>query len=327
MIKRRWPVLSYVGRRLAAGVVTLLVASLLIFAAIQVIPGDVAQIVLGRTASPARLAEVQSSLHLQASLPVRYWDYVRGIVVGDLGESTAGLVQGVHTPVARIVLPAFRNSIILAVTCIAMFIPLTAVLGLVSGYWAGRGVDHLISTATLSVGALPEFIIGTGAIALFFTELHLLSPVSEMPSGDTPLRHLDLLVLPAMTLVLSSLAFGSRLLRASVIDVMGQDYIATAQINGVPRRRVVTRYLLPNALIPTVQVIAQQAQYLIGGVVVVESVFDYPGIGNQLVRAIAVRDVQVIMVTTTLLAIVYIGINIVADVVCALLDPKRRAMA
>ena len=326
MTRRRWPVLSYVGRRIAAGVGTLLIASLLIFCAIQIIPGDVTQMVLGRNASPTRIAQVQASLHLQASVPQRYLNYLAGIVVGDLGESTAGLVQGVHIPVANIVFPAFRNSLVLAVICIAIFIPLTAALGVASGYWAGRSVDHLISTVTLSIAALPEFIIGTGAIAFFFTQLQLFSPVSEMPSGDTPLRHLNLVVLPVMTLVLPSLAFGSRLLRASVIDVMAQDYITAAQINGVPKRRVITRYLLPNALIPFVQVIAQQAQYLIGGVVVVESVFDYPGIGNQLVRAIAVRDVQVIMVTTTLLAIVYMGINIVADVTCALLDPKRTAM-
>jgi peptide/nickel transport system permease protein len=327
VIRQRWPVLSYVGRRMAAGVATLLIASLLIFCAIQIIPGDVTQMVLGRNASPARIAQIQASLHLQSSVPERYLHYIGGIAVGDLGVSTAGLVQGVHIPVANIVFPALRNSLVLAVICIMIFIPLTATLGLLSGYWGGRSVDHLISTVTLSIGALPEFIIGTGVIAFFFTQLHLFPPVSEMPSGDTPLRHLNLLVLPVMTLVLPSLAFGSRLLRASVIDVMAQDYITAAQINGVSKRRIITRHLLPNALIPTVQVIAQQAQYLIGGVVIVESVFDYPGIGNELVRAIAVRDVQVIMVTTTLLAIIYLGINIVADVICALLDPKQKAIS
>ena len=218
-IGRRWPITRFVLRRLAAGAATLFVVSVLIFGAIQIIPGDVIQIVLGRSANPASVARVEKSLNLQDSIPVRYLTFVEKIATGDLGESTAGLVQGVHTPVAGFVLPALRNSMILAFICIALFIPATAVLGLVSGYWAGRGIDHSISTITLAIAALPEFIIGTGAIVLFFTQLDLFSPVSQIPNGDNPLNHLSLLVLPVITLLLSSLAFGSRLLRASVIDV------------------------------------------------------------------------------------------------------------
>lgn len=322
--RHQWPIAYYIARRIAAAFLILLIATILIFGAIQILPGNVAEIVLGRNRNPQRLAEVNAALHSDSPLALRYVEYLSTLLHGDMGVSTAGLVQGVQTPLSAVVVPALTNSLILAALALLLFVPTTLMLGVISGVRAGKPIDHVISTTTLAIGALPEFLVGTGLTVVFFTKLGLLSPVSSIPAGQSPLRHLDLLVLPVLTLQLVSLSFGARLLRASVVEVMTQDYIMFARLNGYSSSRIIFRYLLPNGLVATIQIIAQQTQYLIGGVVVVESVFNYPGIGNLLVRAISVRDVQEIMVVSTILAAIYVVTNIVADVVCVLIDPKAR---
>jgi peptide/nickel transport system permease protein len=322
--RRRHPLLAYVVKRVMAGLATLFVASVLIFASIQVLPGDVIAVVLGRNATPERAAQVRAELGLDTNVVQRYLDYLWSFLHGDFGQSTAALVQGSTVQVMDIVRPALSNSLILAIIVLVLFIPLSALLGAVSGLRAGRGVDHVVSSATLAVGALPEFLIGTVLIAIFFTQLGWFPPTSSVGPGESPLGDPVRLVLPVLTLLLVSMAFGARLLRASIIEVLCQEYVTIARLNGYSERRILFKYVLPNALVPSIQILAQQIQYLLGGIVVVESVFNYPGIGAELVRAIAVRDVQEIMVIATILSIAYILINIIADVVCVLLDPKVR---
>ncbi|MBV9830803.1 MAG: ABC transporter permease, partial [Marmoricola sp.] len=292
----RFPVLGYAVKRVLAGLLTLVIATFLIFASIQILPGNVAEVVLGRNATPERVAQLESQLHLSDSIWSRYVDYVHGFLTGDFGYSTAALVQGSHVKVADVVTTALANSLVLAGIVLVFFIPLSLLLGFVSGRRAGSAVDHVVSTSTLAVGALPEFLIGTLLIYVFFTQLGWFPPISSLAPGTSAMDNLNSLVLPVMTLLLVSLAFGSRLLRASIVDVLSKDYVAVARMNGVSEGRVNARYLLPNALVPSVQILAQQIQYLLGGIVVVESVFNYPGIGAELVRAISVRDVQEIMI-------------------------------
>jgi peptide/nickel transport system permease protein len=320
----RFPVLGYAAKRVLAGLVTLVIATFLIFASIQVLPGNVAEVVLGRNATPERVAQLEGQLHLDDSLWSRYVDYLHGFVTGDFGYSTAALVQGSQVKVSDVVGTALANSLVLAGLVLIFFIPLSLVLGFVSGRRAGSALDHVVSTSTLAVGALPEFLIGTLLIYVFFTQLGWFPPISSLAPGTSALENLNSLVLPVLTLLLVSIAFGSRLLRASVVDVLAKDYVAVARMNGISEGRVNLRYLLPNALVPSVQILAQQIQYLLGGIVVVESVFNYPGIGAELVRAISVRDVQEIMIIATILSVAYIFINIVADIVCVLLDPRVR---
>ena len=320
----RFPVLGYAVRRVVAGLVTLLIATFLIFASIQVLPGNVAEVVLGRNATPARVARLENQLHLNDNILSRYWDYLHGFLTGHFGYSTAALVQGSRVKVGHVVGTDLKNSLILAGIVLIIFVPLSLVLGFVSGRRAGSPVDHAISTATLTVGALPEFLIGTLLIYVFFTHLGWFPPISSLPPGTSAFDNLSSMTLPVLTLLLVSLAFGSRLLRASVIDVLSKDYVAVARMNGIGEGRINTRYLLPNALVPSVQILAQQTQYLLGGIVVVETVFNYPGIGAELVRAISVRDVQEIMIIATILSVTYIAINIVADIVCVMLDPRVR---
>jgi len=320
----RNPVVGFIVRRVTAGLATLVVASFLIFAAVQVLPGDVASIVLGRNATPARVAALQADLHLNRPLIPRYLVWLGNTATGHFGDSSAALAQGSKVSVWQIIHTPLRNSLVLAVITILIFVPLCLALGVAAALRAGRRTDHAISLTALSLGALPEFLVGTLLIVIFFTQLKLLPPISPITPGETPFTHPNALVLPVLTLLCASVAFGSRLVRASTIEVLREDYVAMARLNGYPERRVILRYALRNALAPSVQVCAQMVQYLIGGIIITESVFNYPGIGTAVVQAVSIRDTQETAVIAVILAAIYILVNIVADVVVVLLVPKLR---
>jgi peptide/nickel transport system permease protein len=315
---------AFVVRRVAAGVATLVVASFLIFAAVEVLPGNVASIVLGRNATPTRVAALEADLHLNRPLIARYLEWLGNMVTGHLGNSSAALAQGSKVPVWQIIQTPLRNSLILAAITILIFVPLCLMLGAASALRVGRGTDHVISLSALALGALPEFLVGTLLIVIFFTQLHLLPPISPITPGETPFTHPDELVMPVLTLLCVSIAFGTRLVRASTIQVLREEYVAMARLNGYSERRVIVRYALRNALAPSVQVCAQMIQYLIGGIIITESVFNYPGIGSALVQAVSIRDTEETSVIAVILAAIYILVNIVADLVVVVLVPKLR---
>jgi len=320
-------VTAFLVRRVSAGVATLVVASFLIFAAVEVLPGNVASIVLGRNATPARVAALEADLHLNRPLIPRYLEWLGNTVTGHLGNSSAALAQGTKVPVWQIIHTPLRNSLVLAGITILIFIPLCLALGVAAALRSGRRTDHVISLTALSLGALPEFLVGTLLIVIFFAQLHLLPPISQINPGETPFTHPDALILPVLTLLCVSVAFGTRLVRASTVEVLHEDYVAMARLNGYPERRVILRYALRNALAPSVQVCAQMIQYLIGGIIITESVFNYPGIGNALVQAVSIRDAQETSVIAAILAAMYILVNIVADLIVVLLVPKLRTQA
>ena len=325
--RTRHPIVAFLIRRIAAGLATLLVATMLIFAAVQVLPGNVASVVLGRNATPARVAALRADLHLNDPLPTRYVTFLGNLVAGHLGDSSAALAQGQTLPVWQVIKDPLRNSLVLAVLTIILYVPLCLVLGTLAGLFAGRKADYAISLGALSIGAMPEFLVGTLLIVIFFTKLNLLPPVSQITPGQTPFSHPTALILPVLTLLLVSTAFGTRLVRASVVEVLREDYVAMARLNGQPERRVILRYTLRNALGPGIQALAQTVQYLIGGIIITESVFDYPGIGSKLVQAVSVRDVQEIAVISAILATVYVFTNILADLAVMLAVPKLRTQA
>ncbi|HEX9032575.1 MAG TPA: ABC transporter permease [Streptosporangiaceae bacterium] len=320
----RRPVLAFLVRRVSAGIGTLLVVSVLIYGAVQVLPGDVAAIVLGRTATPARVAALRVSLHLDRPVPERFLAWLTGMLTGHLGDSTAALAQGTTLPVWLDIRGPLGNSMVLAGVTMALFIPLCLILGTWAALRAGRVSDHVISLSALSFSALPEFLVGTLLIVVFFTELNLLPPIASISPGQTPFTHPANLVLPVATLLGISTAFGTRLLRASVVEVLGEDYVAMARLNGLRERRVIWRYALRNALGPSIQVIAQMIQYLVGGIIITESVFNYPGIGTKLVQAVLVRDPQEVSVIAAILAAFYILVNILADLAVVLVVPRLR---
>ncbi|MFN2630027.1 MAG: ABC transporter permease [Gaiellaceae bacterium] len=323
--RRGHPLARFVVGRLLAGLLTLFIVSILMFAGTNVLPGDVATAVLGRDSTPAGLAEIRKELHLAQPAPERYWNWLSGFVQGDLGNSVAGqAVSGQATPISGLIGDRVRNTAALALLTIALLVPLSIGLGVLAATRAGRPADHAISAASLAVISLPEFVTGTLLALLFAVWLGVLPGVSLVPIGDSVFTHPSILVLPVLTLLAASLAQTIRMVRAGMLEVLRSDYVEWARLCGYRERRVVLRYALRNALAPTVQVLALNIQWLVGGIVVTEYVFNYPGLGQQLVQAVSVRDVPFVASVGLLIAIVYISLNVLADLLVVLLVPKLR---
>jgi peptide/nickel transport system permease protein len=308
-------------------VATLFVVSILIFIGTEVLPGDAASAVLGRTASPEQLEEMRAAMGLDRPAYERYLDWLGGLLTGDLGNSAAGYAAGGESPIWDEIRPKIVNSFVLAGITALLMIPIALVLGVVSAVRAGRPLDHAVSVSSLAVISLPEFIIGSLLILLFFTWLDVLPPVSLIRPGTSPLAEPEALVLPVLTLLGASLAASIRMVRAGVVETLNAEYVTMARLNGFSERMVVRRYALKNALGPSVQVFAQNVQYLVGGIVVTEYLFNYPGLGKELVDAVAIRDVREVQIVALLIAAFYILINIVADLLGVLLVPKLRTQA
>ena len=303
---------------------TLFVVSILIFAGTEVLPGDAASAVLGRTASPEQLAEMQELMGLDRPAHERYLDWLGGVLTGDLGNSAAGYAAGGEVPIWDDIAPKIGNSLTLAGITALLMVPLALVLGVLAAVRAGRTVDHAISLGSLAIISLPEFIIGSLLILLFFSWLDVLTPVSLVPPGESALARPEALVLPVLTLLGASLAASIRMVRAGMLEALNAECVTMARLNGLRERVVVARYALRNALAPSVQVFAQNIQYLVGGIVVTEYLFSYPGLGKELVDAVAIRDVREVQSVALLVAAVYVLLNIVADLLVVLLVPKLR---
>jgi peptide/nickel transport system permease protein len=254
----------------------------------------------------------------------RYFDWLGGVIHGDLGVSAVSLAQGEHTTVSSLISGPIKNSAILAGLAALVMIPLSLGLGAYAAIRAGKPADHLISIGSLISISAPEFVTGALLVAVFFVGLHWLPPVAIVAPGADPLSTPKDLILPVLTLLFASLAAGVRMVRAGMYEALQTEYVQAARLNGLPERRVLIRYALRNALAPSVQVLAQNLQYLVGGVIVVETVFAYPGLGSQLVSAVQNRDLTVVQSVAMLIAVVYVLINLIADLIVVLLIPKLR---
>jgi peptide/nickel transport system permease protein len=321
------PVVAFLARRVGGGLIALLIASVVIFTALNVLPGDPASVILGRNATPAAERVLNKRMQLDRPAATRYADWLGGFVHGDLGTSAVSLAQGQHQSVWSQISGPLRNSAILAVIAAACMIPLSIGLGVVGPIFPGRPADHAISVFSLAAIALPEFVTGSLLIGVFYVALDWLPPVAIVPPGASPLDKPSQLVLPVLTLLFASLAAGVRMVRAGMTEVLQADYVQTARLNGVAERRVLLRYALRNALAPSVQVIAQNLQWLIGGIIITENVFAYPGIGTVLVNSVQNRDITVVQSVAMLIAVVYVLLNLLADLVVMLLVPKLREPA
>jgi peptide/nickel transport system permease protein len=299
-----------------------------IFVGTQVLPGSAASVVLGRNGSPDVVRALNKQLHLDKPAVQQYTDWLRGFVRGDLGDSAVGLAQGEkHAPIWPLISDPVKNSVILAVITALLMIPLSLGLGVLAAVFAGRWIDNVISLGSLAAISLPEFVIGSLLVGLFFVGLDILPPVAIVPAGENPLSDPTKLVLPVATLLLASLAAGIRMVRAGMLETLQTDYVQTARLNGLAEGKVLRRYALRNALAPSVQILAQNLQWLIGGIIITENVFAYPGIGSTLVVAVQNRDVTVVQSVAMLIAIVYIALNLLADLIVLLLVPKLREPA
>jgi peptide/nickel transport system permease protein len=318
-------VAAFLLRRVSMGLITVVVASFVIFLATNALPGNVAYAVLGKSATPQLVRSLEAELHLNRPLLARYGIWLGGVVRGDLGNSAVQLAQGAtKAPVLNEIATPLRNSLILAVSTIVLLIPLSMLVGTLAAVRAGGVTDYTVSYVSLVLNALPEFVLGTFLILIFFNVLNFLPPVALVPPGTSPLGHANALVLPVLTLLGVSLAFSARQVRAGVIVALRQEYVTMARLSGIREFRVVWRYALRNSVAPAVQTFAQSIQYLFGGIIVVEALFAYPGIGQALVQAVIVRDVTVVAGISMILAVTYVAVNIVADLVVVLLVPRLR---
>jgi peptide/nickel transport system permease protein len=325
--RRNRPIARFLVRRSAAAVATLLVVSMLVFAGTEVLPGDAASAVLGKTATPSQVAELRAQMGLDRSIPARYLDWLGGFAHGDLGDSAAGYAAGARLPIWDQVRPRLAASLWLAGITALLMIPLSLVLGVVAARHAGRPVDVAISITSLAIVSLPEFVIGSLLILVLFSWLDALPPVALLAPGESPLAHLRLLVLPVLTLLGATLAASVRMTRAGMIQALRSEFADMARLNGFPERRVVWRHALRNALAPSVQVFAQNLQYLIGGVIVVEYLFGYPGLGKELVDSVAIRDVRAVQSIALLIGAAVVALNLLADLLVVLLVPRLRSGA
>src|SRR5438552_3766672 len=314
------PILDLVGRRTAIGIVTLFAVSSVVFLATQVLPGNAAYAVLGRGANPARLHATELQLHLNRGLFEQYWIWLSGLFTGKLGTSLAN-----GEPVWALVEPRLVHSAVLVLVTGVIGSVLGVVLGAVAALRKDSWFDHVTSVAALAVTSLPEFVVAIGLIIVLSTVVwHVLPAVSLLPPGTYAWSQPELLILPVATLVVVIVPYIFRMMRAAMIEALESDYVEMARLKGVPEWRLVLMHALPNALAPTIQVIGLTFLYLAGGVVVVEFVFNFPGIGQGLVFAVDNRDIPVIQFIVVALAAFYVIVNIVTDVVALLATPRRR---
>jgi len=307
-------------RRLGLGLITLVLVSLLVFATTQALPGDAAQAMLGKEATPERLAALREQLHLTAPLWQQYALWIEGVLRGDFGRSLA-----TEQPVWGLLRARIGNSAFLVLAAALIAIPASILIGVAGAVRRDRAVDHILSMGSLVLAALPDFVIGILLVMLFATQVFHALPAVTMLDDDVPIwRQAGQMILPAATLDIAVIPYMARIMRASMIEVLESEYVQMARLKGMPPARVILRHALPNAMVPFIQVTALQLAWLAGGVVVVEFVFRFPGIGQALIDAVANRDLPVVQTLALLIGAVYVLLNTLADVATILLTPRLR---
>jgi peptide/nickel transport system permease protein len=312
-----------IARRLALGVLTLFLISLVVFAAVLALPGDAATAILGREATPERVAALRDQLNLNDSVITQYLDWIGGVLTGSFGESAA-----TQQPVSELLEDRVANTGFLVFVAAIVAVPLSIGIGVWTAMRRDRSVDHVVSTTTLVLAALPEFVIGIGLILLFATSVFTWFPaVSLLAPDQRAWSELSVVVLPAATLVLAVTPYISRIMRGSMIEVLESEYVTMARLKGLPERTVIWRHAVPNAIVPAIQVTALQLAWMAGGVVVVEFVFSYPGIGSLFIDAVDNRDMPVVQTITLLAAAIYVVLNLLADLLTIAVTPRLRTEA
>jgi peptide/nickel transport system permease protein len=319
-VRSRRPIVRLLALRIPLGILSVFLVSAIVYLATVILPGDAARAILGQSATPARLAALRHQLGLDHPALQSYWDWLTNFLSGHYGNSLASQV-----PVTTIVKPAILNSAVLVLVTSVV----STILGVVSGVTAAHRkdtvVDHVGSVLALVANAIPEFVVGVFTVIVFSVGVFQWFPaVSILPPGEHIWDQPEKLVLPTLTLVIVVTPYMFRMVRASVIEALRSDYAEVAELKGVSNTRLLYLHALPNAMPPAVQVFGLNLLYLAGGIVLVETVFQYPGVGLTLVNAISDRDVPVIQFLVVLLATFYVFLNIATDAVVLLLTPRRR---
>ena len=306
-------------KRVGLGLLTLFLVSALIFAGTQILPGDVASAILGQNATPEALATLRESLGLNQPVLARYFAWLAGFVTGDLGTSLAN-----QQPVADLLWPRFWNTMALAAFAAVISVPIAILLGLITAVKRGGIFDRAINIIALAFVSLPEYFLGLLLILFLSIRFNLLPSLADTYEGMTFLEWVQATALPALTLVLVTVAQMMRMTRTAVLSVMDQAYVETAYLKGLRTKRVVTKHALPNAAAPIVNVVAFNIAYLITGVVLVEAVFNYNGLGRFMVDDVSKRDLPLVQAAALVFGAAYVILNIIADVAAIALNPRLR---
>ena len=316
------PVLKTVLQRLGLGLLTLFAVSIIIFSSLQMLPGGYAQNILGQGATPEIVENFNHQLGLDRPAYVRYVEWISNAVQGDFGNSYSGTTGTIKRSVSGIIAPRLYNTFFLACMAAVIAVPLSLLLGVLAALYRNSWYDRIINSLTLTTIAMPEFFIAY-LLMFFFAVKHrwfyTLSTVSE----TTPFwEHVSRASLPALTMTLVIIAHMMRMTRASIINLLASPYIEMAQLKGVSKSQVIIRHALPNAWAPIATVIAFNLAYLVVGVVVVEVVFVYPGVGQMMVDAVSSRDMPVVQACALIFAATYILLNLLADIVSIVTNPR-----
>jgi len=312
----------YLLRRLGLAIITLFLLSLIIFFAGQVLPGDPARSILGPLAAESAVRALDHQLGVDRPLVTQYWSWITGMLHGNMGES-----YEYQSPVEPLLMTALVNSAKLAALALIVIIPLGILGGVVAALYAGRPVDRIITLTGSSAATVPEFVSGIVVIVVFSVVLKLLPSSAQAQPGASFLTQLQSLILPAIPLVLVLFGYIARMARAGTIEALESDYVRTATLKGLKRVVVVYRHVLRNSLLPTITVIATQTGYLIGGLVVVERLFNYQGIGNLIYHAANAKDFPMLEAAVLTIGVVYMVATVGADLLTTVLNPRQRTGA
>jgi peptide/nickel transport system permease protein len=309
----------FILRRVLLSLVTLLILSVIVFLCAQVLPGDVGRSILGPFANQESVDALNEELGANDPLPVQYWDWISGVLTGDMGESRA-----FRQPVEDVIGPAIVNSAKLALLAFIIVVPLAVVGGVWAALKEGSFRDRLVSIGGLSATAVPDFVWAVLMIIIFALTLGIFPATATAPPGAGFFEQLWYLILPSLCLVFVLFGYIARMARAGTIESLDADYTRTAIIKGLPQKTVVRRHVLRNSLLPTIAVVATQLGYLIGGLVVIELIFNYNGLGQALVEAAQQNDYPMLQSGVLIVGIVYLVATLFADIAYSVLNPRVR---
>jgi peptide/nickel transport system permease protein len=301
-------------------VITLVAMSILIFLLVELMPGDAAQRVLGQSATPEAVAALRESMGLNEPLWVRYGHWASGMLRGDLGTSI--YMRGVQ--ISSIFWRKVGNSVILALVALLFYVPISIIFGVLAGVKAGTWIDSVISFFGLATMALPEFVSGIILMTIFAVDLKWLPITSVIPIGESLWSNLNILILPALSITLVMFGYVSRMQRSSMISVMNSDYIRSAVLKGLPIRTVIFKHALKNALLPTITIIGMNMGWLFGGLIVVETLFGFPGLGSLTMSAVKTLDTPLIEVCTLFITAIFVISTATTDFLYGFLNPRIR---
>ena len=310
--------ISYISKRVFLALVTLVLVSFIVFVSAQVLPGDIGRTILGHFASQGQVNALNATLGLDRPVMVRYWVWVTSFVRGDWGTSFT-----LQIPVFGLVMGRFLNSMYLGLFAFVLTVPVSIFFGVLAASKRGTWIDRVVTITGMSLLALPEFVSGVILVIVFAVKLHWIPVSSQVPSAN-PVSIVRNLLMPALPEMILIFGYVSRMARAGTIEVLESNYNRTAVLKGLPRFRILFRHVLRNSLLPTITVVAVQVGYLVGGLVVVETLFSYPGIGNLIYSSAIAHDQPVLQAAVFLVALVYTASNLIADLAYLALNPRVR---